>query len=288
MSDVSSANDVLSHEELHAIERQVLRLAARSAAAGRARSIALDFELSARAPQVGLVPSRAFPTTWSSWALDDQAKGVGLCLPVDATDHIGVAVLRSGAAQSFWFGPSSSAGKRVWLGVPTAHAEMSPICQLLDDLCRTRLGLSTAPAARSADWYWLGQWMAEILAAANESPDGVLDVITIASAHPAIADDAVGDLDLAELAGFLVERHREHVRVADWECIRLDAIASAGHRFHELGTRFDPGPFSRWVSASSPSLSEFAEPLVACCSSLGLRLLGAVLADTLLRDRLTG
>ncbi len=277
MSELSSyvqrsSHAVLSTSDLAAIQRQVRRTPS-----GRHGPV-IDFELRSEGPVFGAVPLRAFPVLWSSWSLSADAVGLGLCLPVEGAGHLGVAMNRWGDAT--WFSIDDG---RAWGDTP-------PACQLLDDVCRVRLGLPTEPPDRLPDWYWLGQWLADVVD--TSAPDGwasddrLCDVITVATAHPAVASDELRDLDMDGLAGFVVERHREHVRVADWSCIHLDAMEDAEHPFHELAGVLDVGAFSRWVSAASPPLSDLASALMASCTPLGLRLLGSVIADTVLRQRM--
>lgn len=186
-------------------------------------------------------------------------------------------------------------GEAVWFSIDDGWTwgDTPPACQLLEDVCRIRLGLATEPPARSPDWYWLGQWLAEVVDSAtdrgaNDEPahERLLDVISVASAHPAIDLGDLRGLDMDGLAGFVVEQHREHVHVADWSCIHLDALGDGEHAFHELAGALDIGAFSRWVSAATPPLSDLAAALTVTCTPLGLRLLGSVISDVVLRQHL--
>lgn len=281
MSELSSyvqrsSHAVLSSTDLAAIHRRV------GQSSGEHRP-AIDFELRRGGPVFGVVPLRALPAEWPTWPLSLETTGLGLCLPVDGAGYLGVAMSRWGDAS--WFSIDEG-----W-----AWGDSPPGCQLLDDLCRVRLGLRTETPGRSPDWYWLGCWLADVVEAAadvgqgvadrNTLDGGLLDVMTVAMMHPAVELDELCELDMAGLIGFVVERHREHVQIADWECIRLDALADNGHRFHHFAAALDSGAFSRWVSAASPPLSDLASTLTARCTPLGLRLLGSVIADMVLRER---
>lgn len=236
---------------------------------------AIDFELRPGGVEFGVVPVRALPTEWSSWPVSPDTQGVGLCLPVEGAGHLGVLVMCDGDAA--WFVVDDEG---TWGSAPSAG-------QLLDDACRTRLGLLTAPPEHFPDWYWLGQWLSEVVDVSSrlETDSAMLDVITVATAHAAVDIEDLDDLDMAALAGFVVTRHRDHVRAADWSCIHLDALTDAQHPFHKLACGLEVGPFSRWVSAASPPLSDLAAALTSSCTPLGLRLLGAVISDMVLRAR---
>lgn len=273
MSELSSyvqrsSRAVLSSNDLAAIQNQVRRIG------GGPHGPVIEFELRSDGPEFGAVPLRAFPALWSTWAVSADATGLGLCLPVDGAGHLGVAMNRWGDAT--WFSIDDG-----W-----AWGETPPACQLLDDVCRVRLGLPTEPVDRFPDWFWLGQWLADVVDAASDERTELLDVISVAMAHPAVELDELRDLDMDGLAGFLVERHREHVQVADWGCIHLDATNDPEHRFHDLAVALDVGAFSRWVSAASPPLSDLAASLTMSCTPLGLRLLGSVISDMVLRQRI--
>lgn len=273
MSELSSyvqrsSQAVLSASDLAAIQQQVRHIG------GGPHGPVIDFELRADGPVFGVVPLRAFPALWSSWGVSSDAVGLGLCLPIDGAGYLGVAMNRWGDAT--WFSIDDG-----W-----AWGDSPPACQLLDDVCRVRLGLPTEPADRLPDWFWLGHWLSEIVEAASGDLGRPLDVISVALAHPAVDFDDLHDDDLEGLSGFLVERHREHVYTADWECIHLDAMNDLEHRFHDLAVALDVGAFSRWASAASPPLSDLAATLTTCCTPLGLRLLGSVISDTVLRQRI--
>lgn len=283
MSELSSfaqrsSRAVLSSGDLAAIQRRV------GIAEAQPGGPAIDFELHPGGPVFGVVPIQAFPSEWPSWPLPAEATGVGLCFPVDGAGHLGVAMNRRGDAT--WF---SIADGWAWGDTP-------PACQLLDDVCRLRLGLSTPEPDRSPDWYWLERWLVDIVNDAFEAAVALersgaadlVDVLTVATHHPAVEFEDVRGLDLNGLAGFVVERHRTHVEIADWECIRLDAVDDPAHELHQLATALDVGAFSRWVSASAPPLSDLASALTSSCSALGLRLVGAVISDIVLRHRLSG
>ena len=273
MSELSSyvqrsSHAVLSSSDLAAIQHQVRKHP------GGLNGPAIDFELRSGGPVFGAVPLRAFPAAWSGWSIAPDAVGIGLCLPVDGAGHLGVAMNRRGEAT--WFSIDDG-----W-----AWGDTPPACQLLDDVCRTRLGLSTEPPDRLPDWFWLGQWLADVVDTAGVGD--MLDVITVASAHPAVDVDELSDLDMDGLAGFMIERHREHVAIADWTCIHLDAAVDVDHRFHDLAMALDVGAFSRWVSAACPPLSDLATTLTVSCTPLGLRLVGSVISDMVIRQRLGG
>lgn len=273
MSELSSyvqrsSHAVLSSSDLAAIQHRV------RTSSGGANAPAIDFELRPDGPVFGAVPLRAFPAMWSGWSIAPEAVGIGLCLPVDGAGHLGVAMNRRGDAT--WFSIDDG-----W-----AWGDTPPACQLLDDVCRVRLGLSTGPPERLPDWYWLGHWLIDVVDTATFTDSSLVDVITVASTHPAVEVDELADLDMDGLAGFVIERHREHVRVADWACIHLDAMADVGHPFHDLAVALDVGAFSRWVSAASPPLSDLAASLTTSCTPLGLRLLGSVISDMVLRERI--
>lgn len=240
------------------------------------RDVVVDFEAHSGHLVFGALPLRAFPAQWVSWPVSAAAEGTGVALALDDGRSLVVAVDRSGVSE--WF---VVRGRQI-------DRQPSSAGRLLDDACRLRLGGSTPPPDRSPDWYWLGQWLGGVVDAAARCSDQntLLDVISVASAHPAIEGDELEGLDLAGLCGFVVERHREHVQIADWECIRLDALDDRLHRFHELALSLDLGAFSRWVSASCAPLGDLATELTACCSPLGLRLLGSVIADTIVGERL--
>lgn len=257
---------VLSRRAVAAIEHRI--------GSGSSNRAVVDFEFHHERAQFGSVPLRAFPAEWSIWPVAEAALGIGVCLPVGGGAHLGVALDRQG--RTAWFVVDDSG----------ARDDSRSACRLLDDACRMRLGLSTDSPDRPPDWYWLGRWLAAVVDAASLGPHGRLDVITTAAVHPAIDLDELSGLDLAGLCGFVVDRHRDHVRIADWECIHLDALNDAQHPSHVLAAAFDVGGFSRWVTAGSSPLSDLASRLTECCSPLALRLLGAVIADTLLREQI--
>jgi len=278
MSELSSyvrgsSHAVLSSSDLAAIQEQVRR------SPEGANGPAIDFELRPDGLVFGVVPLQAVPAVWAGWSMSDDATGLGLCLRVDGAGHLGVAMNRWGDA--------------TWFSIDDGHPwdDAPPACQLLDDVCRARLGLPTEPTDRLPDWYWLGQWLSDVAAIAVVGGAGgprAVDVISVATAHPAIDLDELDDLDMDGLAGFVVGRHREHVLIADWACIHLDAISDNGHPLHDLAAAFDVGAFSRWASAASPPLSDLAAALTATCTPLGLRLIGSVISDTVLRQRMQG
>ena len=273
MSELSSyvqrsSHAVLSSSDLAAIQQQVRRSPIGS------NGPAIEFELGPGSPVFGAVPLRAFPAQWSRWPISSDAVGIGLCLPVDGAGHLGVAMNRTGDAT--WFSIDDG-----W-----AWGDTPPACQLLDDVCRARLGLPTDPPDRLPDWYWLGHWLADVVDTATDAVGHLVDVIAVAGAHPAVEVDELSHLDMDGLAGFVIERHRDHVLTADWACIHLDATADTGHPFHDLAVALDVGAFSRWASAASPPLSDLAASLTASCTPLGLRLLGSVISDMVLRQRI--
>jgi len=235
----------------------------------------LELELRDGQIHVGALPRRVLPASWVAWPLSHDVTGVGLVLPLGARRGLVVAVDRTGGSE--------------WLVVDGHRVDPTalPAGRLVDDVCRIRLGFSTPLPDRAPDWYWLGRWLAAVIETAEGRASHVapLDVITVAAAHPAIESDELVGLDLAGLCGFVVERHREHVGIADWECIQLDALDDPLHRFHELAVALDLGAFSRWVTASCAPLGDLASTLTACCSSFGLRLIGSVIADTMLSER---
>lgn len=265
-----TARPILAPNTVAAIERHLRR-------PGVSPHAVIDVEVGPDGASFGTVPLRAFPSEWSAWSVGTGSSVIGVCLPVDGSTHLGVALDRRG--RSSWFVVDADG----------LHHDAPSACQLLDDACRMRLGFPTQQPERPPDWYWLGRWLVGVVDAAHRegvgSPSGQLDVITVASAHPAVDADELGGLDLAGLCGFVVERHRDHVQIADWECIHLDALNDSHHRFHGLAAAFDVGGFSRWVSAASSPLSNLAAQLTECCSPLALRLLGSVIADTVLREQ---
>jgi hypothetical protein len=226
---------------------------------------------------IALLPDLDLPGGWLSTPVDASVDAVGIVAPVDTRGYLGAIVDRAGSAT--WFS--------VEHGLIRFGAEAS--CQLLDDLARSRLGLATAPPGTGTDWYWLGCWLhalGQAMPVVEHHRGGRdLDAVCVAGWHPAIDPDDLFGLDFHRLTSLVVGRHRDHAAVADWECVRLDARSDRDHRFHHLGPFRDEGGFSRWVGACSQSLSALAGPLMVGCSPLALRLIGAVIADVVIRQR---
>ncbi len=217
------------------------------------------------------------PGPWIRRPVPVDCSAIGLCVPLAGHSHLGSIVARSGRAQ--WFG--------VVDGV--ISFDSSPSSRLLDDACRRRLGLETAPPLIGTDWYWISRWLLDIRATVELLDPGLglqlrlLDLITVAGLHPAVEPDDFAGLDRRGITRLVIERHRDHASVADWSCVRLDALADRHHLGHRLATSLDEGAFSRWISACSVPLSLLAEPLFIGCSPLGLELIGSVIADVVVR-----
>ena len=215
---------------------------------------------------------------WVGQALPVDCDAVGLCVSVGDRLFVGAIVDRDGSAD--WF--TVDDGLLIFGG--------SDSYQLLDDLCRRRLGLATAPPGRGTDWYWLHEWLTDVASATwpelglVEPVAPLLDVVTVASWHPAVDVEELAGLDRAGITSFVVGRHRDHCAAADWSCVRSDALADAGHWGHAWARQLDDGAFSRWMSGGGAPLVALAEPLIAGCSPLALELLGAVVSDVVVRN----
>lgn len=217
------------------------------------------------------------PTDWVLRPVAPSVTAVGIVLPVDARGHLGALVDRAGTAN--WF--SIEDGR--------LRFDDAASCRLLDDLARSRLGLPTEPPLAGTDWFWLGCWLLALhqaMAVPDVHGDGpLLDAVSVAGWHPAIDPDELFGLDFDRLTSHVIDRHRDHAVVADWECVRLDAKGDRRHPFHRLSSTLDTGAFCRWVTACDQPLTALAEPLMVGCSPLALRLIGSVIADVVLRDR---
>lgn len=226
---------------------------------------------------ISWLPTLDVATDWLLRPVAPSVAAVGIVLPVDTRGHLGAIVDRAGAAD--WF--SIEHGR--------LRFDDSASCRLLDDLARSRLGLPTDPPAAGTDWFWLGCWLLALhqaMAVPDAHRDGpLLDAVSVAGWHPAIDPDELFGLDFDRLTSHVIDRHRDHAVVADWECVRLDANGDRRHPFHRLSSMLDAGAFGRWVTACDRPLSALAEPLMTGCSPLALRLIGSVIADVVLRHR---
>lgn len=215
---------------------------------------------------------------WVGRSVDPDRTAVGLCLPSGERAHLGAIVDRSG--RSDWFVVDDGA---LWF-------DASPSCRLIDDLCRRRLGRPTDPPTTTTDWFWIGRWLLDVNAAGRslgstrEGAGHLLDTLTVAGRHPAVEVEELIGLDRAGITSFMVERHRDHAALADWSCVRFDALADEHHVGHRWAHVLDDGAFSRWVSGTDVALSSLAEGLVTGCSPASLELIGAVIADVVVRQ----
>lgn len=217
------------------------------------------------------------PGPWIDRPVPSDCSAVGLCLSLAGHRHLGAIVSRSGRSQSF----------------VVVEGELrfgaGPSCRLVTDACRRRFGMATEPPMIGTDWYWISRWLLDIRAALDlvdrtaGVPERLLDLITVGGLHPAVDRDEFEGLDRSGITRFVIQRHRDHAFIADWACVRLDALADRRHHGHRLAVSLDDGAFSRWISACSIPLSLLAEPLVAGCSPLALELIGAVIADVVVR-----
>ena len=196
--------------------------------------------------EIEQIPTRDLPVGWLAEPVPPSADAIGIVLPVDKRGHLGAIVDRSGS--STWF--AIERGR--------LRFDASASCQLLDDLARCRLHQPTDPPVTGTDWYWLGQWLRDLQLAivapeCHFSARG-LDAVAAAGWHPAVDPDDLFGLGLEIMVSLVVDRHRDHAFVADWECVRLDALADRHHRFHRMSSLLDEGAFSRWVTACSQPL----------------------------------
>lgn len=214
-----------------------------------------DLEFFSGEGDVGVVPTAAVPIEWAHWELGDEVDAVGLCLPTGSRWTVGAAVDRAGRAE--WFTIDD-------LG---AIAPGVRSCLLVEDLCRLRLGMPTEPPERGTDWYWLAAWLQRVVVTAEIVDGPALDLLDVALAHPgvALADVEVGDNDA--VVGHVVQAHRRHVERADWGCLHLDAVIDTDHPLNDLAGGLDLGAFSRWVSAMTMPVSDFAHSLIDACDA---------------------
>lgn len=220
------------------------------------------------------------PADWPGRPVRHEWAAVGLCLPAGCELHVGAIVDRAGRAD--WF--------VVDRGVVLFDVTRS--AQLVDDLCRRRLGRPTDPPSVTTDWYWLGCWLQDVVAAASEfDPElesaldhpRLLDMVSVAGCHPAVDVEELAGLDRAGIIGFVLERQRDHTAIADWSCIRFDAMIDDRHVGHRWARHLDDGAFSRWMSSTGLPLSTMAEALIEGCSPLALELIGAIVSDVATR-----
>ena len=211
---------------------------------------------------------------WVAVQLDPACDAVGLCLPAGGDLYLGAVVDRVGASDTFVVDDGLLVFERL------------PATSLIEDLSRRRLGLATAAPDIGTDWHWLIRWLVDVAAGTCLvlDPHGTtLDVVTVAGMHPAVEREELVGLDRSGIASFVVERHRQHARSADWECVRLDALIDDGHPAHCWARHLDEGAFSRWITSQGVPLSALAQHLIGGCSPFALELIGAVVSDIVVR-----
>ncbi len=260
----------LSRHQAHTIERTLA-----SSPGSPANDAAFEVVVRHGEAHVAGLDDADLPRPWIERPVPPDSSAIGLCLPLVDRGHLGAMVDLGGRAR--WF--------VVVDGRLVQHT--SPSCRLLDDVCRRRLGLATRAPLVGTDWYWISRWLSDIRATLSllgpVGEAGRLDIVTVAGLHPAVDADEFGGLDRRGITRFVIERHRDHAVIADWSCVRLDAIGDPRHHEHRLAVGLDDGAFSRWVSATSIPLSLLAEPLIAGCPTFALELVGAVISDVVVR-----
>lgn len=155
---------------------------------------------------------------------------------------------------------------------------------LPSDLVQRRLGLATPGPQTDTGWYWALVWMSELTAfMETRAPGSTAEAATCVRWHPAVDPDEVDDeWTIEELTAFVVDRHRQHTILVDWEGLRIGAAEGTvplADMDPMIAALLDDGSFQRWCMASIPPSARLVRPILGVLDHRAQRLLGAVLGD---------
>jgi hypothetical protein len=168
------------------------------------------------------------------------------------------------------------AGEEPRLVVGTADDET--MIGRVDDVCRRALGLPTAPAESTLE-FWALLWLEQLL----QTDEAPTKWVAVAAKHPAVEMlvDAEPTFTTAASQN-LVRLGRRLSKIVDWSSLRT-CCADGHDSFHGVppvvARWLDDGAFSRWVMGSYPSLEQLTRAVCELVSPAFGRRLRSVLRE---------